>query len=163
MNKSRKFVTVGVGFAFGVVAITGVIFQFFFKTKPMENIHGWLGVGMVAFGLTHIVQHWRPLMRHLRDWRVHLLLIPVLAIVGVFSLARQPQKGNPGVNPRQVMQKLTQASLADLAKVFGKDANAVIAAMTSDGLRVEGQGQTIAQLAQINQKQPELILNYIAK
>ncbi len=76
MNKFRRFVTSGVGLTFLVVGATGVLFQFFFKTRPLVQIHAWLGVAMVAVALIHIVQNWRSMLGHLRDWRVYSLVIP---------------------------------------------------------------------------------------
>lgn len=40
MNTWRRFVTSGVAFSFAVVGATGIIFQFFFKSHVLENIHG---------------------------------------------------------------------------------------------------------------------------
>ncbi len=102
MSKFRRFVTSGVGLTFLVVGATGVLFQFFFKTRPLVQIHAWLGVAMVAAALIHILQNWRSLLSHLRDWRVYLLLIPTgLAIWYVSQHShREGHRETAGRGPR---------------------------------------------------------------
>lgn len=168
MNKYRKFITTSVGFTFLVVGITGVIFQFFFKTQVLEHIHGWLGVAMVAAAILHILQNWKPLQNHLRDGRVFLLLIPVVAVIALLTFGLgQKEKGGRGeggrINPRDVMGKLAQAHAADIAKVFGKDVSAVLSKMKTDGLQADSADATVQELAQNNHKSPEGILVYFIK
>ena len=160
MNKSRKFVTSGVGFTFVVVGATGVIFKFFFKNHVLEQIHGWLGIALVAAAVVHIVQNWTSLRNHLRDWRVFGLLIPIILVSIFFSFGRREEGG--GVTPRAVMHKLAQGNASDVARAFGKDVSSVFASMKNDGIRGGGD-ETVQQLARQNQKSPEDILAYFAK
>lgn len=90
MSKFRRFVTSGVGLTFIVVGATGVLFQFFFKTRPLVQIHAWLGVAMVAVALIHILQNWRSMLGHLCDWRVYSLVIP--AGLAVWYIIQLPHK-----------------------------------------------------------------------
>ena len=161
MHKFRQFFTSGVAFTFLVVGTTGVIFQFFFKTKLLEEIHGWLGVAMVAAAAFHIFQNWRPLKKHLQDKRVYLLLIPVLVLVAFFTFAAQ-EKGQ-GVSPKAIVRKLAQANAADVARTLGQDVDRVYASMKADGLTVRGASETVQDLARDNGKTPEAILNYFMK
>ena len=146
MNQYRRFVTSGVGFTFVVVGTTGVIFQFFFKNHFLEQIHGWLGVAMVVVAIIHIVQNWASLRNHFRDRRVFGLLIPIAVLCILFGLGQRekgrPREGGRGMNPREVFSKLSQAKANDVAKVFGKEVNSVLASMKSDGLQVSGSGET---------------------
>jgi len=90
MSKFRRFVTSGVGLTFLVVGATGVLFQFFFKTRLLVQVHAWLGVAMVAVALIHILQNWRSMLGHLRDWRVYSLIIP--AGLAVWYIIQLPHK-----------------------------------------------------------------------
>jgi len=159
-NKFRKFVTTSVGFSFLVVAVTGVIFKFFFKTRPLEDIHGWLGVTMVAAALLHIIQNWKPLQNHLRDWRVFLLLVPICSVMVFFGTQ---QEAKSKLNPKQVVRKLANASSADLAKVFGKEPDSIIAFMKKDGLQVDSSDETVKSLAEKNNTSPDNILSCFVK
>ena len=161
MNRYRQFFTSGVAFTFLVVGVTGIIFQFFFKTKLLEEIHGWLGVAMVSAAAVHIFQNWRPLKKHLQDKRVYVLLIPVLLLIAYFTFAQSGKE--PGVSPRAVVRKLAQANAADVARSLGKDVDTVYASMKADGLQVRGKDETVQELAHDNRKQPEAILNYFMK
>jgi hypothetical protein len=161
VNRYRQFFTSGVAFTFLVVGVTGIIFQFFFKTKLLEEIHGWLGVAMVSAAAVHIFQNWRPLKKHLQDKRVYALLVPVLLLVAYFTFG-QPEK-EQGVSPRAVVRKLVQANAADVARTLGKDVDTVYASMKADGLQVRSAGETVQDLARDNRKQPEAILNYFMK
>lgn len=161
MNKYRQFFTSGVAFTFLVVGVTGVIFQFFFKTKLLEEIHGWLGVAMVSAAAVHIFQNWRPLKRHLQDRRVYLLLVPVFMLVAFFTFGGNDKE--QGVSPKAVVRRMVQADTADVAKVLGKDLDKVVASMKADGLLVRSTGATVQDLARENRKPPEAILNYFMK
>jgi hypothetical protein len=154
----RKVITTSVGFCFVVVGITGVIFKLWFKNHALEEIHGWLGLALISAASLHIFQNWGSLRRHLRDKRIYALLLPVALVCGVFALQREPPRG---MSSRRVIRKLTEASPADVAKVFGKDLNQVFASMKSDGLSTEA-ATTLQQLADRNKQPPEKILDYFA-
>ena len=159
MHRYRKWVTTGVAFTFVVVGVTGVCFKLFFRNHTLEEIHGWIGLLLVAAAVGHIYQHWGSLRRHLRDWRVFLLAVPIVLIIAGSSFGDQHEPGT-GINPREIIHKLSQASAANIATVFGKDINTVLASMKRDGLHVEGSDESVEQLARANQKPPEGILTY---
>jgi hypothetical protein len=160
MSKYRKFITSSVGFCFAVVGVTGIIFKFFFKTHPLEQIHGWLGVAMVTAALFHIIQNWGPLKSYLRDWRVLTLLVPVVAVILGFAFA--PAE-NSRSNPRQVLHKLARGKASVVAAAFGKDVTQVAEAMKNDGLRVESTDETVEAIAHENDKPSEELLSYFSK
>jgi len=162
LEKYRKYVTTGVGFAFLVVGTTGVTFKLFFKTHTLEEIHGWAGIWLVLFVIFHIAQNWQPLARYLKNPRVYWVAIPLLAII--LSETFNPEnKEKPGMNPRAVVHKLVEGHFSDIAKVFGKDENAVEAAMKQDGLKITTFGATLEEIARENNKPAEQLLPYFAK
>ena len=157
MEKFRKYVTTGVGFAFLVVGTTGVIFKLFFKNHTLEEIHGWAGLWLVTFVIFHIVQNGKPLARYLKNPRVYWVAVPLIAII--VSEAFNPEnREKRGPNPRQVVHRLADGHLRDVAKVFAQDAGAVAQAMEKDGLKVSSPDATIAEIARDNQKPPEQLL-----
>lgn len=155
--KYRKFFTSTVGFSFLVVSVTGIIFKFFFKTHTLEEIHGWLGVVMVASALFHIIQNWPSLRKYLREPRVLALLIPIGILIVVLALQPAEPKG---VNPRAIVRKLADGKLKDVAQAFNQNSNFVLTTMSQAGLRVTGPDQTLSSIAQENQKPPEALLGY---
>jgi DNA-binding transcriptional regulator of glucitol operon len=166
MNKYRKFITSAVGFTFVVVGVTGVIFKLFFKNHPLEQIHGWLGLALVAAAIFHIAQNWAPLRNHFRDRRVFLILIPVIAVIACFALSKNQsknEKGGRGPNPRAIIGRLSHGHLNDVAKALGTNPNSIVAAMKAEGLTVENGEQTVEQLAENNHQSSEGILTYFAK
>jgi len=158
----RQYVTTGVGFSFLVVGATGIVFQFFFKTKPLENIHGWLGVGLCALAIGHIFQNRKSLFKHLRQPRVFLLLIPVLGIIGFF-MANAPKPAQRGINVRQIVGKLVEAPVQDVAKLMGADLNETMASMQKDGLTTTSGSESIRALADRNKRPPDQVLAYFFK
>ena len=142
-----------------VVGTTGVIFKLFFKTHTLEEIHGWLGLAMVAGAVFHIAQNWPSLRRHFTDWRVFTLLAPILIVIAFFAFG-QKGEGGQGINPRIVVHKLLQARAGDVARAMGRNPDGVFTAMKADGLRVGGIDETIEQLAANNGRQPDGILTY---
>jgi len=158
----RKYFTAAVALTFVVVGGTGILFQFFFKTHTLEDIHGWLGVAMVAAAIVHIIQNWKSLANHFRNWRVAALAIPVILLIVFFSMEGQEGSGG-AMSPGKVFQKLSQASARDVAKVFGKDPDSVLADITRDGLQAGTPDETVMQLAQRNHQAPNRILVYFTK
>lgn len=161
IHRSRKYISTAVAFSFVAVGLTGVCFQFFFKNHFLEEIHGWLGVVMVAAAIVHTVLNWKALRGYLRDWRVYISLVPVALIV-VFLMFGQ-ESANKGMNPREVFTKLSQASAEDLAHTFGKDVDDVFDLMTSNGIQTGGKDESVQQLAERNQEQPQALLSYFIK
>lgn len=157
MNRYRKFVTSGLGFCFAVVGSSGLFFQLFYKPHTLEEIHTWVGITMVALALLHIYQNGKPLKTYLKQPRVYLMLLPVLLISGFFVLRPEPQRG---ANPRQVVSKLSAASIADLSRVFGRDPAAMVAAMKADGIALASEKESLKSVAQANHKPPEALLEY---
>lgn len=158
-SKYRKFITTAVGFCFLVVGVTGVIFQFWFKNNILQDIHGWLGVGMVAFALLHITQNWKALTHHMQDKRVFLLLVPVCAVA--FYLTTLPRESGK-INAKKIVHLLEEAKLDGVAAVFKQDPSTVISAMKEDGITAQSR-ETIEQIAQNNHASPDKILGYFVK
>lgn len=158
LKQYRRFVTSSVGFSFLVVGITGVIFKLWFKNHVLEEIHGWLGLAMFVAAVLHIAQNWGPIKNYLRDLRVLALLIPIIVAIA-FIVFGQKEEGR-GPNPRQVVHRLAEGSLADVAKVFGKDLNAVVSDMKNDGLNVGDTSARLEDIAKANNKPPEGLLTY---
>lgn len=156
MRGFRKFVTSGVGFSFVAVGLTGVFFKFFFKTHSLVEIHAWLGLAMVAAAGIHIFQNWSSLRNHFRDRRVFALLIPVASVILLIVLSPQ----EPRVSPGEVMDKLTQARMDQIAGIFGKDVSTVVTAMKSDGLQTGTSDETLRELAHRNRKPSGALLRY---
>jgi hypothetical protein len=161
MKRYRKFFTTGVGFTFLVVGTTGVIFKFFFKPHVLEEIHGWLGLAMVAAALVHIAQNWSSLLGHFRDRRVFAILIPIALTIGFF--AATAKEGGRGPNPREAMRKISRANATDVARVFGKDVEGVMAAMRAGGLLAGTAQESIESIARENGKSPDEVLAYFVK
>src|ERR1700677_1355796 len=109
----RKFFTSTVGFTFAVLGTTGVIFKFFFKNHTLTEIHAWLGVAMFAAAIFHIIHNLGPIRKYLRDKRVLALLVPIVSVIVFLSLVEGEEKRD-GVNPKQIVEKLAEADLADL-------------------------------------------------
>jgi hypothetical protein len=161
VNRYRKFVTSSVGFSFLVVGTTGVIFKFFFKNHVLENIHGWLGIAMVAAALFHIFQNWPSLRNHFRDPRVFGLLLPIVLLMVFFAL--RPEEPKSGLNLREVTHKLSLGKSTDVAQAFGKDLGTITSAMALDGVHIKNPSQTIGSIAQDNHKSPDFVLAYFIK
>jgi hypothetical protein len=160
INKSRRFVTTSVAFTFLVVASTGVLFKFFFKTRLLEGVHGWIGIGLVAMACLHVAQNWKSLKRHLRDVRVYLLVAPIVVVVVILWCTKP---ASTGFNPRQLVPKLMQANAADVSRVFRKDVSTVARAMQADGLHFGNESVTLQELSKINQVSPDRILVYFLR
>lgn len=158
MNSYRKYITSGVAFSFLVVGSTGLFLKFFFKNHPIENIHTWLGISMVALGTIHVFQNRLSMFNHLKEKKVFYLLIPIVIVILGFSLFEVNEE--KGLNPRIVMQNLIQSKLVTVAEVLKKDPRSVLIKMQQEGLDVTGPDQTLEEIAKINRKVPREMLKF---
>jgi hypothetical protein len=78
-----------------------------------------------------------------------------------FDLQKEPPERQ--INPRQVVRRLSKSSVADLAKVFGKDLDTVFISMKRSGLQVECGNETVKELAEKNKTSPDSLLTYFVQ
>lgn len=155
MNALRKYITSGTGFAFFVVAGTGLFFKFFFKSHALEEIHGWVGILMMVLALLHLYQNWKPFLNHLKDFKVWLNLVPILIIIALFSFG-----GNEStqISPKLVMGNLVNSKVSTVAEVFKQETESVLVKMKNNGLAIDSATQTLSEIAEKNQKKPQDLL-----
>jgi len=78
----RSFLSPAVAFTFIAVALTGILLLFHIHFPGIKDIHDWVGLAFVIFGVFHLAINWKPFEKHLRnrDARIALVLVAVLTI-----------------------------------------------------------------------------------
>ncbi len=115
---SRAWATPLLLACFALMAGTGVL-MFLHRHSPLqEDIHAWLGWGVLAAAALHVAGNFTQFKRHFAGRRpaVALLTFALALLVGT-SLLR-PVSGEPSV-PALAVQTLARAPLRTLAPVFG--------------------------------------------
>lgn len=157
MNACRKYITSGTGFAFLVVAGTGLFFKLFFKNHALEEIHGWVGILMLIFASLHLYQNWKSFTNHLKDFKTWLNLAPIAIIIALFSFGESETNQ---IGPKQVMGNLFSSNITVVSQVFKKDPEAVLLNMKNSGLTIDSSSQTLSKVAEDNKKKPQELLVY---
>lgn len=161
MKSLRKYITSSTGFTFLVVAATGLYFKLFTKTKMLEEIHGWVGILMLAFALLHLYQNWGSFQNHLKDKTTWLTLVPILIIIGIFSFSGTGPSNKMG--PKEVMVNLMSSRLITVSEVFKQNPDEVLIKMRDAGLTINSGEQKIDEIAKLNNKKPDEILIFFKK
>ena len=141
-----------------MVGGSGVFFKLFFKTALLVEIHGWMGMAMFAAAVVHIAQNWVSIKSYLRDWRVLTLILPILVAVCYFVFWQK--ETDRGVKPRQLLVRLANGSMENVAKALGKNPDAMVQLMRQEGIKVDGFKETINETAKQNQMIPEKVFGY---
>ncbi len=158
MNNLRKYFTTATAFSFFLVGGTGLYFKIFSKNHTLEEIHTWVGIMMVIAALVHLYQNLKSMTNHLKQIGVYLTLIPILIIIGIFTLGGE--KEDRGINPRMAMEKLVQSKVVTVSEVFKKQPQDVLLAMKNDGIESTSADQTLEEIAQNNHVAPPKVLSY---
>jgi hypothetical protein len=114
MHRYGTPLTVGL---FAVSAISGVALFFHWSSGTFHSMHEWLSMVLLAPFALHLVKNWKPLLAYAK--RKTLLIPLVLSVAIAVPFAFTAGKGRAGSPAFQTIALMTQASLDDLAPIFG--------------------------------------------
>jgi hypothetical protein len=144
---ARHWATPVVMATFTLMAGTGVLMFFHWHSPLQKDVHEWLGWGMVAAVVLHLLSNLPAFKRHFSGQRlaVGLLVAAVLVLVGT-ALVRPAEGKGPSVSAVAV-QALARAPLHTLAEVFGLPVPAARQALASAGLELADDQSTLEAAA----------------
>lgn len=157
----RKWISLVLMCCFLTVSITGIIFEFFFKTHSLEEVHVFAGLLMVAVGVWHLINNWAPFRNYLKSIRtvfvIALIFISAVLVIGRGEGEKERQRG---INPRMVMNKVSQARLQTAAELFNKVPEQVVGQMKANNLQVDSADLSLIEIARVNHISANELMHY---
>lgn len=160
---SRAWVTPFVMASFVLMVGTGVLMFFRWQSPLQKDLHEWLGWGMVAAVVLHVLANLAAFQRHFAGQRraVVLLVLAVGVVAGTYFV--RPAEGKGGSAAGVAVQALSRAPLRTLAEVFGLSVDQAKAALTQAGLTVADDAATLDAAAGGSREQVGKGLKALAK
>ncbi|WP_421863738.1 DUF4405 domain-containing protein [Motiliproteus sp.] len=129
-----------------IVTVTGVMLFFHLAEGLIMTAHEWIGVAFVAIVGLHVLNHWKPFKRYFYQKRALSLILGTFLIAGVLLFS-----GDKEPHPlERVARQMEQSSIRAMAALQHRPVDELRIALESEGLRLTGNEQTLAELAQEN-------------
>jgi len=157
MNTSlRTWATPLVIGAFLLSAVTGILMFFHVNIGLVHPVHEWLSWAMVAGVALHLSANWRGFARYFSQGagRLVIALFAAMTIGALLPIGADAPKASGGA----VMHALHDSSVDTVARVAKRTPDEVMARLRDAGLKVDSADQTIAALAENNQRDPMEVL-----
>jgi hypothetical protein len=140
--------------AFAVTAVTGILMFFHVQIGLVKVAHEWLSWLFVIGALAHLLVNWQAFLAYFRK-PVAVGIIGVMCLLGAASFL--PLGGAGGAGPgggrgpvAALLQAMEQAPLAVVAQVAHRTPQAITAELKAQGIQVQHEQQTVAEIASAN-------------
>lgn len=143
--------------AFLLISVTGILMFFHLETGLSKVAHEWLGWFLVFGVAAHLWLNWRAFTTYFKRPAAMAIMGAGALVLAASLLVPAPE--GAGVPVRQVLGSLTQAPIATLALLAGKDEATLLASLAADHPGATPD-QTLTDLAAGN---PEAAVGLLAK
>jgi len=142
-----------------IVGGSGIAIFFHFGGGGLKGVHEWLGLGLVAAVVLHVVRNGRAFKNLLTAPRSQVLVgASILAVALYLSFAPAPA-GNPA---RALMMAAERAPLSALAPVLGVSPDTLVARLAEEGIDATSD-QTVAEIAKAARVEEPRLVGYLAE
>ncbi|MEN6422183.1 MAG: DUF4405 domain-containing protein [Smithella sp.] len=147
--------------AFVLTAATGIMLFFKIELGSVKLVHEWLSWLLVIGTITHLIANWRASVRYLSKPLGKVILISFLLLTCVSFLPLNVEGHNSGHPLKRISDTLIQTSLQEVAQVANHTPEEATDILQSKGIAIDGQDQTISEIATRNRTSPLLVLDAI--
>ena len=138
---------------FIVSLVSGVALFFHFGSSYFHGMHEWLSLVLILPFVLHLWKNWRPFKTYFKRGPMAVSLIASLAAAMVFVVPVLTSDDGAGGSPQRVVFDVMQnGSVANLAPLFGHDAESMKTALAGKGLVVESADRTVREVAEASGK-----------
>lgn len=141
---------------FAISAISGVALFFHIAQGAFHSMHEWLSMVLLAPFIFHVWKNWGALKAYFRRGALWIPLVASLAVAIAFAVPGLSSSG--GRSPMRAALLMTQTPLNDLAPVLKTTPEALKAALSQRGYKIESGTETFAELAASSGAQPIRLL-----
>ena len=138
-----------------VVAISGVMLFYHLQSGLVKSMHEWLGLLFVAAIVLHVLNHWMPVSRYLKNRQA----LGIIAVVVITAAGWIITNGTTEENPaKRLFAKAQQAPLSAIAGLQSEPVEHIVGRLQMAGITVISEQQSVADIATKNRRNPmELI------
>jgi FtsH-binding integral membrane protein len=147
---------------FLVSLVSGVALFFHIGTASFHGMHEWLSMVLIVPFLLHIWKNWRPFLNYFRRPPMTVALVLSLAGGLVFAVPAMTGNGNGGSPQRAVFEAFENATLENIAPLFGHDGESLMIALRDTGLTVAGPQATVAAIGAASGKSAFDVIGRVA-
>lgn len=147
---------------FLVSLVSGVALFFHFGSAAFHGMHEWLSMVLIVAFILHVWKNWRPFLTYFK--RAPMLIALVLSLLGGLAFAMPAMTGQrAGGSPqRAVFEAFQGGTVANIAPLFGHDAQSLIAVLRDNGLTVAGPDVTIREIGDASEQSANDVIGQIA-
>jgi hypothetical protein len=158
VSKMRKWATpVTIG-AFILSAVTGIMLLFKVNIGMTKQVHEWLSLILVAGTIFHVMANWRLFTGYFSS-RLGWIIIGAFLFITCASMVPLDDR-KAGQNNR-ASEVLVRTPLSSVAMTAGHSPDEAMTMLNEKGVKVEGIGQSIGEIAGKNGKAPVYVLDII--
>ncbi len=162
MNFAKKWVTLPLALSFLIVAVTGIILEFAFKSHELIAIHVWIGFVMVALSLCHLLKNQSSFYTYLKDRKITFGFLLIFSfILMAFYYPSQNSEQKVRISPKAMTRVLTNAKIETLTSMVDSSSEEMISRLQSKGLSVHSKDETVKEIAFNNKVEAEVVLGYL--
>lgn len=147
--------------SFLIISITGIQMFLGIRNHFVSGLHEWVGLAFVLFGVLHLVVNWKVFLTYIRKPLTIVLLVLTIGATPFLFIGGQ-ERGHGGEgrgmgmgrgNPmREISMYLEKAPLAHVIPLFDLDEKKAIEILKTNGIQISNGEQTLAEIAQANDK-----------
>lgn len=130
---------------FGVFVSISGLFMFFVAEQPIKFAHEIAGIAFSAAIVLHVLSNWRSFRGYFTRGRAVGIVVTAW-LIGAALIITTALSG-PGEADQVVTDSVSQAPIATLAPIAGKDLQELVDQLRSDGYAIEDPAISAEQLA----------------
>ncbi len=140
------------------VTVSGVL-MFLGVRQPIQEAHEWIGLLFVAAIVLHLAHHWRGFTRYFSQPLALGIVGAVALATSALILVSANEEGGHGMH--KVMHRIEAAPLAEVAPLLDQSPDQMVARVQAAGYSIADAGQSIADIAAANGKEPRALMSLL--
>jgi len=149
-------------------AVTGLLLFFGIRSRPLGEVHEWLGIVFVVALLLHLARNWRGVTAMLTAPRAKLATGIAAILAAGYVLSAAPFQGGAGYGHRYghgqgfhgpvVQLSITQMPIARMAPALGLSSEEAVRRLRRGGVPVENAQDSLTHLVREHgQNMPQML------
>ena len=134
-----------------VVGISGVMLFYHLQSGLVKGMHEWLGLLFVAAIVLHVLNHWMPVSRYLKNKQALAIITLVIITAAGWIITNGTTEEHPA---KRLFAKAQQAPLSAIAGLQSEPVEEIVGRLQMAGITVVSEQQTLADIATKNSRNP---------
>jgi hypothetical protein len=154
-------------------ALTGLLLFFGIRSRPLGEVHEWLGIVFVVALVLHLARNWRGVTAMLTAPRARLAAGIGAVLVAIYVLSAAPFQGGHGPGQGHgrgfhggqavAMMNITELPIARMAPALGLSSDEAVARLKRGGVPVESAQDSLQHLVHVHGQNLPRLLGLLAE